>query len=300
VDHDEPRATAGAGPSARRGDRGRPGATGNSERVAAAALAAVEGLKGVQRHERPHADDVMRSPGVAVLFESVTSPTLGARRDVPRELTGPPPAGATAEPATEAAPHADPKPPDSEPPHSEPPPSNSAPSEPTPSEPPPSEPAPMATAAGVWNPFRQRRPGEPAGGTSRPKASHLHTRRSATEATVIATLEHGGRLAHGTAVGPPAGTGVLRAVADATVAALKVVTNEPLTVGVQRITLSLDDDPPIVSAALAWRTTDGVEILTGSAVVRDDPEYAAMEATLDALGRRIERLMGETGASSRD
>jgi hypothetical protein len=158
----------------------------------------------------------------------------------------------------------------------------------------------MATAAGVWNPFRQRRSSEPAGGTSRPKASHLHTRRSATEATVIATLEHGGRLAHGTAVGPPAGTGVLRAVADATVAALKVVTNEPLTVGVQRITLSLDDDPPIVSAALAWRTTDGVEILAGSAVVRDDPEYAAMEATLDALGRRIERLMGETGASARD
>lgn len=151
---------------------------------------------------------------------------------------------------------------------------------------------PETTPSEVWNPFR-RTGTQVVGGApaDRPAISHLHTRRNATDATVIASLEYGGRLSHGTAVGAPVGEGVLRAVAEATVAALSMLVGEPLPVEVVRVTLDSADEPATASVVLTRPTERGDGSLLGSAIVDADPERAVMQATLDALNRHLEPLL---------
>jgi hypothetical protein len=238
VGHDErPRDGEVADDAPRRGAGGRPEPRGrNSARVAAAAKAAAEGLRGGTDDDGRRLGAPHRSPGVAVLFE---------------------PAPAS-EPSIEAA---------------------------------VGSPADARTAgAEVWNPFRQRRSADPRPPDARPVISNLHTRRSATETHVIATLEHRGRRSHGTAAGPATVPGRLRAVAEATVAALQVVTDEPLPIGVDHVTSS-DDEPGRVEVVVTWATGAGDRRLVGTAPVDDGPERAVMQATLDALDRCIEPFL---------
>jgi hypothetical protein len=263
VDHDEEPSEAGHEPPRSRSSGRRPaGSARSNARVAAAAKEALDGLQGVQSHDRLLAGGSARSPGVKVLFEPVA----------PREPAAP--SGPVAEPPGRES----------------------------------SELEAVIEASGVWNPFRQPRVAADAtardavaadSAAARPRISHLHTRRTDTEATVIATLEHGGRRAHGTAVGPPVLPGVLHAVAEATVAALRIVVEAPVPAEVDHVTLSPEDDPASVSVAVTWTDAHGEPRLVADTRVHGDLQRAVMQATLDALVGRLGPPPGPAPTTSR-
>jgi hypothetical protein len=268
VDHDEGPSEAGHEPPRSRSSGRRPaGSARSNARVAAAAKEALDGFQGVQSHDRLLGGGPARSPGVKVLFEPA----------VPREPAAPREPTVSAGPAAESLGHE------------------------------PSELEAVIEASGVWNPFRQPRATPDAtardlvaadSAAARPRISHLHTRCTETEATVIATLEHGGRRAHGTAVGPPVLPGVLHAVAEATVAALRIVVEAPVPAAVDHVTLSPEDAPASVSVAVTWTDAHGEEHLVADTRVHGDLQRAVMQATLDALVGRLGPPPGPAPAAS--
>lgn len=237
-----------------------------SDRVAAAAKAALAGLHGLPGPDRPRIDGPGRSPGIRVLFEPVPSPLPDKATDA-SPMTGAPPMPEDVPEVLDPSGGDDASRLDG---------------------------ATGATGArsGIWNPFRpatDRDAAEPDGPTSHdvdlpgPRIVHLHTRRSGREATVIATVEHAGRRAHGTAVGPSAPAGVLHAVAQATIAALGRVVPGPVPAEVEHVTLSPEQDPSKVSVAILWTDEHGRQRLVAEVPAAGDPPGAVMRATLEAL-----------------
>jgi hypothetical protein len=126
----------------------------------------------------------------------------------------------------------------------------------------------------------------------------LDTRRGRRDVRVTATLEHEGRAAQGEASAAATGQGVLRAVADATVGALRGLTSERLTASIDRITLDPAHDPATAMVTVTLVSDRGEERLVGTSVVRNDPERAVMRATLDALNRRAAALLADEPAGA--
>jgi hypothetical protein len=133
----------------------------------------------------------------------------------------------------------------------------------------------------------------PGDGRSRGRAviRHLDTQRDEVDVRVTATLELGGSVGHGRAVTVPTTSGVFRAIAEATVAALRELTGEQLLAGIDRITLHPTSEPSMVTVVVTLLTDRGEETLLGGSIVRGDPDRAVMRATLDALNRRVARLL---------
>lgn len=250
--HEAPRDGGSTRRTPLRAERSRARVGRSNARVADAAKAAADGLRGVRRIDGARAEGSVRAPGVGVLFDPVLP--VGA----------PPSSGPVRVPTS------------------------TQPGDAWPME----ERAPGSTAAdgGVWNPFRQQRRPAPRRPDARPEIGNLHLRHTAIGVKVIATLVHRGRQCHGTAVGPSSGQGRLRAVAEATVAALRIVVDEPLPVGVDRIGW-VDDDPGRVEVVVTWATGSGAEALIGTASARDGADGAIMQATLHALSGRFEQLV---------
>lgn len=241
--HEAPRDGRGARRTPLRADRRRAAVGPGNARVADAARAAADGLRGVRRIDGPRTEGSARAPGVGVLFD----PVMPVSAPPTREPTDP----------VDLA-----------------------------------EPVPFperSTDLGVWNPFRQQRRPDPRRPAARPEIGNLHTRHTTTGVNVIATLVHRGRLCHGTAVGSSSGQGRLRAVAEATVAALQVVADEPLPIAVDQIRW-VDDDPTRVEIVVTWATGSGAEALIGTASALDGVDGAVMQATLEALSPRFEQL----------
>lgn len=117
---------------------------------------------------------------------------------------------------------------------------------------------------------------------------HLDTQIDVSDVRVTATLAHGGRSVTGEASSVPTRKGILRAVAEATVSALRQLTGDRLVVGVDSVVASVAGEPPMATVLVGIVTEAGEETLLGSSLVRQDPERAVMRATLDALNRRIE------------
>jgi hypothetical protein len=115
---------------------------------------------------------------------------------------------------------------------------------------------------------------------------NLDTSRDEREVRVTATLEHAGRASSGLAMTIPTSMGVLRAVAEATLDALRGLADGRLLAAVDRVSLgSLAE--PIATVVVTMMSERGEESLIGVSAVRDDPERAVMRATLDALNRRV-------------
>ena len=117
---------------------------------------------------------------------------------------------------------------------------------------------------------------------------HLDTRIDVSDVRVTATLAHAGRYVTGEASSVPTRKGILRAVAEATVSALRQLTGDRLVVGVDSVIASIAGEPPMATVLVGVVTEAGEETLLGSSLVRQDPERAVMRATLDALNRRVE------------
>lgn len=254
MDHEDAPSGDRQEPDLRSPGRRRAGSVHNSARVAAAAEEALAGFQGAPRREPGGQGVTTRAPGVRVLFESTD-------RAGPRATDDPSPAG-DLDPIDAADEILDREPGTSLPP--------------------------------VWNPFR-RTPDPtlsatsadasagPTGPTTGPRIVDLHTRDSPTDVTVIATVERHGRRAHGTSVGPPGPSGLLHAVAEATVAALRMLVAGTLPVAVAQVTRSSEDDGAGVLVELAWSPPHGRQRLVGECPAGQDPGRAVMQATLDAV-----------------
>lgn len=120
---------------------------------------------------------------------------------------------------------------------------------------------------------------------------HLDTRIDVSDVVVTATLAHGGRAIEGHATSVPTQQGILRAVAEATVQALRGLTGDRLVAGVDRVAVSVSGEPAIATVVISVVGPHGDEALLGASFVRDEPQRAVMRATLDALNRRVERWL---------
>jgi hypothetical protein len=116
----------------------------------------------------------------------------------------------------------------------------------------------------------------------------LVTRQGDRDVEVTATLELGDRCGRSVARAIPTRRGVWRAVAEATVGALGELTGDQLHAGIDRVSVSSQDDPAMATVLVSVLSDRGEETLLGASLVRDDPEGAVMRATLDALNRRVE------------
>jgi hypothetical protein len=132
----------------------------------------------------------------------------------------------------------------------------------------------------------------PAALAPRAAIQNLDTRIDVTDVVVVATLSHGSREVTAEATSVPTHQGTLRAVAEATVRALAKLTDGGLVAGVDRVSVSVNGDPPIATVVVSVVGDRGEDTLLGASLVRGDPQLAVMRATLDALNRRVERLLG--------
>jgi hypothetical protein len=136
-----------------------------------------------------------------------------------------------------------------------------------------------------------------AGPRVRAAIRDLVTRQGDDDVEVTAILEVAGRRGRAAATAVPTRRGVWRAVAEATVGALRELTDDHLRAGVDRVSVTSNEDPGMVTVVLTVLSDRGEETLLGASLLRDDPENAVMRATLDALNRRIEPwLQGATPA----
>jgi hypothetical protein len=116
----------------------------------------------------------------------------------------------------------------------------------------------------------------------------LVTRHGHLEVEAIATLEVGSRQGRSAARAIPTRRGLWRAVAEATVGALRQLTDDHLLAQVDRVHVAAHDEPAVVTVLVTVLSDRGEETLLGASLMRDDPENAIMRATLDALNRRVE------------
>jgi hypothetical protein len=99
-------------------------------------------------------------------------------------------------------------------------------------------------------------------------------------------LRHGESTHEGTAHRPASGTGAHRALAEATTAAVEAVVGTRARLDVDQVDLLQVGPDHVAVVVLTLLAATGIDRLTGSALVRSDPQDAIVRATLDALNRR--------------
>lgn len=117
----------------------------------------------------------------------------------------------------------------------------------------------------------------------------FETRTARAEAKII--LAMGKQEVIGSAVGSPSSRESLRLVADATLNAVKMCLDpcpEMLIEGISVLTLA---GVETVVMLVSISGPDGVEIYSGSCPVRVDRKDAAARATLNAINRKLQRLI---------
>lgn len=136
---------------------------------------------------------------------------------------------------------------------------------------------------------------DPAPTGVRPVFSSLSVDRGDLDATVEVTLSVEGRPMVGRVAGLSTAAGTLRTAAAATLAALGELIGSEARVQLdwlEVLEVGAPGRPQVVSAAITFLTRAGEEVHIGSALVRGDEREAAVRATLDALNRRLEQLVG--------
>jgi hypothetical protein len=128
----------------------------------------------------------------------------------------------------------------------------------------------------------------------RPIFAGMTVDRGDLDAAVEVALEYGARRLTGRAEGLATRHAALRTAAAAALAAVRELV--PADTRLQLEWLEVVDPtnpgrPAVVQAAVTWLTRTGEETYLGSAFVRNDLRVAAVRATLDAINRRLARLL---------
>lgn len=165
-------------------------------------------------------------------------------------------------------------------------------------EPAPEEPAREAAAAtddAAATPAAPPAPDAPddasAVGRVRAEIRDLVVHHAPDAVEVTAMLRLADRDVREVARGVPTADGVLRAVAEATLRAVRMLCGRGVLAGVDAVAVRLAGDPPLAEVAVSILSDRGEERLVGAALVRGDVERAVMRATLDAVNRRLEPLL---------
>lgn len=109
-------------------------------------------------------------------------------------------------------------------------------------------------------------------------------------ATVV--LSSRSRAATGDARGTVTPQGMQRAVGQATLRAIERLARDSARIELDSVVITQAGDQRTALVTLTMLSSHGTERLTGSAVVREDESRAVVRATLDALNRRLEALLG--------
>lgn len=100
-------------------------------------------------------------------------------------------------------------------------------------------------------------------------------------------LVHDGRDYVGEAEGPSTAGALHRSVAAATLRALDGLLPPGIRLEVDAVSMAPIGDGTVSVVRVIWATAEGVEHLSGSSEVRDDPRESVIRATLDAVNRRL-------------
>lgn len=163
---------------------------------------------------------------------------------------------------------------------------SAAPSDSPPAAPRPPEPAPGPDVAA---------PGRvvvPAPRSGRPSIDSTDVLTTGLEATVSVVLSSSRRTATGDSRSAATRSGIHRALAQAALGALEGLATEQLRFMLDHVVLARMGEEDTVLVAVTMLTARGAEQLTGAAVVRTDEGSAVVRATLDAVNRRMEPLLG--------
>lgn len=126
----------------------------------------------------------------------------------------------------------------------------------------------------------------------RPAIRRMHIISSGLQVAAEVTLSVGERTALGRAEGTATQSGVQRAVATATLRSVEELLDGRARFELDLVELTATGRDRVVLVAVTMLHSGGSEKLTGAAGVREDVRQAAMRATLDALNRRLERMVG--------
>lgn len=132
---------------------------------------------------------------------------------------------------------------------------------------------------------------EPEPASTRPSIQRMHLVSSGLDVTATVTLGHGGRDSIGNATGTATQSGVHKAVALATLNAVEGLIGQTVRFELDHLEVTQMGQGRTVIAGVTLVSSRGVERLTGAAVVREDVRQACIRATLDAVNRRIEKLL---------
>jgi hypothetical protein len=106
--------------------------------------------------------------------------------------------------------------------------------------------------------------------------------------TATVTLMADGLECSGSAEGPTTPAALHRCVASATLRALQPsLTSTAVRLDVDAVAIVPVGDSSAAVVRVIWLTPDGAEHFIGASEVRDDPRYAVIRATLDAVNRRL-------------
>lgn len=132
---------------------------------------------------------------------------------------------------------------------------------------------------------------EPEPASTRPAIQRMHLVSSGLDVTATVTLGHGGRDSVGEATGTATQSGVHKAVALATLSAVEGLVGQSVRFELDHLEVTQMGQGRTVVAGVTLVSSRGVERLTGAAVVREDVRQAVIRASLDAVNRRIEKLL---------
>ncbi|MDQ6649198.1 MAG: hypothetical protein M3Z02_03655 [Actinomycetota bacterium] len=127
---------------------------------------------------------------------------------------------------------------------------------------------------------------------ARPSIQRMHLASAGLDITASVSLGHGGRSATGEATGTATQTGVQRAVASATLRAAEALTGDSVRFELDHLEVTSMGHDRTVVIAVTLLSSSGSERLTGAAGVREDVRQAVIRASLDAVNRRLQALLG--------
>lgn len=132
----------------------------------------------------------------------------------------------------------------------------------------------------------------PAPRSARPSIDSTDVLTTGLEATVSVVLSSSRRTSTGDSRSAATRSGIHRALAQAALAALEGLATEQLRFMLDHVVVARMGEEDTVLVSLTMLTSRGAEHLTGAAVVRADDGSAVVRATLDAVNRRMEPLLG--------
>jgi hypothetical protein len=127
----------------------------------------------------------------------------------------------------------------------------------------------------------------------RPAIQRMRLVSSGLEITATVTLTHEGRVSGGECVGTATQSGVQRAVAGATLRAVEGLVDNRVRFELEHVEVAVTGRDRTALVSITMLSSVGGEKLTGAAVVREDARQAVIRATLDAVNRRVGRMLAE-------